>query len=136
MKKSFKIGQSNEIIDNEKVYDLHNCYDVSGITLLSSDLLKIRFDPNSEWGTDCKTVALNFTDVDYLSFLFVPGDRQSVDIHEMGYKNPDDMDDSWLLAEEQSLPQDHLFFRFGGGNYIRIHSKAVVFNEEYMKASG
>ncbi len=130
MKKSFTLGQSNEILKDGKIYDLHNCYDVANILRLSDGTFMMRFDPNSEWGQECKSVVLKFTGVDYIEFRFNPSNKQSVDMQEIGYKSHDDMDDSWLLTEGQSTPQDHLFFRLGGSNYIRIHSKEAVLIEE------
>ena len=51
MKKAFLLGQSNEVIKDSKVYDLHNQYDFSGIVLKWDDRrLKVLFNPRTDYG--------------------------------------------------------------------------------------
>lgn len=130
MNKLFRIGQSNELVVGDSVYDLHNCYDVSDVSMSGDGTFRVRFEPNPEWGKNCRAIVLHFAGVDYLAFRFLPQDKESTDLQEMGYKNPDDGDDSWLLSEDQSVPDDHLFLRFGGDSFVRIHSKEAVLIEQ------
>ena len=130
MNKSFSVGQSNELVLGEKVYDLHNCYNVSGVSLAANRTLQMFFIPDSQWGGDYSPIVLEFTGVDFLEFKLACHANQAVDLHEMGYKSLGDQDDAWLLTEEQATPQDHLFFRLGGDNYVRIHSKNAVLIEK------
>lgn len=130
MKKSFKIGQSNEIVVGDMVYDLHNCYDVAGVSMSGDGVFCMRFQPNPEWGMNCRAIAIEFARVDYLTFRIDPHSEETADLQEMGYKNPNDEDDSWLLSEDQSVPDDHLCLRFDGDNFVRIHSKEAALIEQ------
>lgn len=64
---------------------------------------------------------MNFEAVDYLEFSPNFGSRIVCGLEDMGYKSPGDRDDEWLLDEQQSTPDDHLFFRLEGGDFIRVH---------------
>lgn len=122
MKKGFVIGQSNELIKAGKVYDLHNLYDFVGIVLKGKDCrLQILFEPNSEYGKDQLPISLNFEAIDYLEFSPNFGTRVVDGLDEMGYKNPEDRDDEWLMDEQQATSDDHLIFRLDGGDFIRVH---------------
>jgi hypothetical protein len=124
MKKGFVIGQSNELIKAEKVYDLHNLYDFVGIILKGKDrCLQMLFEPNPEHGKGSLSVLLVFEKIDYLEFSPNFGAQVICGLDEMGYKNPEDRDDEWLMGEQHATPNDHLFFRLDGGNFIRVHCK-------------
>ncbi len=123
MKKNFRIGQSNELIQQGIVYDLHNMYDfVKLVFTLKSRNLQLLFEPCEEY-KDLQAVRLIFEQVDYLVLspdFFI---REVTCLDEVGYKSPGDHDDEWLMNEQQATCSDHLFFRMLGGNYIRIHSQ-------------
>ncbi len=124
MNKNFEIGQSNEIIKSGKVYDLHNSYDFVGIVLKTSvRKLEVLFEPNSEYGNNELPILLCFEEIDYLEFSPNFGASAVSGLDEMGYKNPDEPDDEWLMSENQSTSNDHLFFRLDGGGFIRVHCK-------------
>ncbi|MEJ1338508.1 MAG: hypothetical protein RPU40_06480 [Candidatus Sedimenticola sp. (ex Thyasira tokunagai)] len=122
MKKEFLLGQSNEVIKADKIYDLHNLYDFVGIALNGKDRqLRILFEPSPSYGERSVSVSLVFNEIDYLELSSNFGSRVIQNLDEMGYKNPDDQDDEWLLDEQQSTPNDHLFIRFEGNDFIRVH---------------
>jgi len=122
MNKGFEIGQSNEIIKAGKIYDLHNLYDFIGIVLKAKDRrLQLLFEPNPEYGKGQLPISLNFEEIDYLEFSPNFGTRVISGLDEMGYKNPEDRDDEWLMDEKQATSNDHLFFRMDGGDFIRVH---------------
>ena len=122
MKKGFEIGQSNEIIKAGKIYDLHNLYDFIGVVLKAKDRrFQILFEPNPEYGKGQLPISLSFEEIDYLEFSPNFGTRVVSGLDEMGYKNPEDRDDEWLMDEQQATCNDHLFFRMDGGDFIRVH---------------
>ena len=124
MKKAFLLGQSNEVIKDSKVYDLHNQYDFSGIVLKWDDRrLKVLFNPRTDYGDMGAPISLVFNEIDYLELDLDFGSRVIQNLDEMGYKNPDDQDDEWLLDEQQATPKDHLFIRLEDNNFIRVHCK-------------
>ena len=125
MNKNFKIGQSNELVMDGKVYDLHNQYDLAVVAVGINCSLRLSFEPNPDHGAGCRSVTLEFREVDVLELsdeLVTPGVR---DIEELGYKEPSDRDDEWLLSEDQASPKDHLFIRLEGGHFIRVHGKSA-----------
>ena len=132
MKKDFTIGQSNELLKDGKVYDLHNLYDVSDISLINNkETLEITFRPNTIHGMDYRTIKLKFIGVEYLEFSLNCKGGFVSDLEEIGYKQPKDRDMAWLQTEEQSTSEDHMFFRLEGGNFIRVHSmQALLHNNE------
>jgi hypothetical protein len=122
MEKKFSIGQSNEIIKDDKIFDLHNSYEFIGIVLKSKErYFQILFEPSPEYGKGKLPVSLHFDAIDYLEFSPNFGTRLIYGLDEIGYKNPDDRDEEWLLSEQQSTHDDHLFFRLDGGDFIRVH---------------
>jgi hypothetical protein len=123
MEKKFELGQSNEILKGGRIYDLHNMYDFTGIYVGANRDVHISFQANAEQGRGQPSLALVFSGVDYLEFSPGFGARAVQDLDELGYKSPDDRDDEWLLTEQQATPGDHLFLRFGGGDFIRVHSQ-------------
>ena len=129
MEKDFRIGQSNELIKGSVLYDLHNLYDFSGCLLKSDRSFYLFFAPNPSHGAGHCPVAVEFLDVNFLGFSPNFGAGGLQDLEEMGYKSPSDLDDSWLLRVEQAATPDHLFFRFTGNAYIRIHSTLARIRE-------
>lgn len=124
MKKTFEIGQSNELIKAGKIYDLHNMYDFIGLVLKAKGRqLDLLFKPNPEYGKDQLPISLNFEQIDYLELSPNFGTRVISGLDEMGYKNPEDCEDEWLMDEQQAICSDHLFFRMDDGDFIRVHCR-------------
>jgi hypothetical protein len=124
MNKSFKIGQSNELVKASKIYDLHNLYDFICLVLKTGERrLQLLFEPNQRYGKNQSPISINFEEIDYLEFSPNFGARVVQGLDEMGYKNPEDRDDEWLMEEGQATPNDHLFLRMDNGEYIRIHCR-------------
>ncbi len=130
MKKNFQLGQSNEIIKDGIIFDLHNCYDFKKITLQGAERsLKIFFQPSHSYRDKIHPVYFFFSFLNYLEFSPGFGTRSISNIDEIGYKTSGDQDDEWLLSEEQSTLEDHLFFRLSKIDFIRVHSHKAFFNE-------
>jgi hypothetical protein len=130
MRKNFEIGLSIELVQGGRVYDLHNCYYFSGIVIGSEQSVEIAFDPDRVHGIESPPLIIRFDAVDYLELSPGFGVRDTRDLDEVGYKNPDDRDDEWLQSEFQSDRGDHLFFRVGSDDFIRIHSqRACLFTQ-------
>ncbi len=122
MNKNFKLGQSNEIIKSDKVYDLHNLYRFKELFLKAQDWqLTLLFEPILEYREKQPPVSLIFTKIDYLEFSPGFGCKPISGLDEVGYKSPEDRDDIWLMSEEQATNNDHLYFRMDGGEFIRLH---------------
>ena len=130
MKKNFQLGQSNEIIIHDEIFDLHNCYDLTSITIMGSECsLKIFLSPTHGTQNKIYPVFFFFNLLDYLKFSPGFGTRSISNIDEMGYKAKDDRDDEWLLTEQQATWDDHLFLRFSKNDFIRVHSVKATFQE-------
>ncbi len=122
MRKEFIVDQSNALIKDGKIFDLHNSYEFTGIVLKGQErLLKILFKPTIEQGGERKPISIIFEFIDFLELSPNFGTRIISGLDEIGYKSPTDRDDEWLLDEQQSTPDDHLFFRMDNDDYIRVH---------------
>lgn len=122
MDKNFRLGQSNEIVREDRVFDLHNLYDCSGLSIGAERTAQMCFQPNPEHGAGQPCVLLEFDEIDHLEVCVRLGTRLSEDLDEMGYMSPDQHDAQWLLNEEQATEADHLYFRLGAG-FVRIHAQ-------------
>lgn len=120
MERDFKIGQSNELIKEGVVYDIHNMYDFLGIEIGSGRVIRILFGPNVTYGMRCPLIALSVYGVQYFEVSPGFGTRVISDVDELGYKRSSDRDDVWLLTEQQATIGDHLYIRFVGDDFIRI----------------
>ena len=114
-----------EVLESGKdeVYDLHNSYDFDQITVGSNRRVQISFTPNVQHGKGQRPIVLEFETVDYLELSEQFGVRPISLLEEIGYKSPEDHDHEWLMGERQAAETDHLFFRLGGDDFIRIHSR-------------
>lgn len=130
MKKTFRVGQSNEIVSEGRIFDLHNNYDFSGISMSPGGRVQVSFLPSPDHGRDESPLALIFEGVDYIEMRLGLGKSSERDLEEVGYKSPSDRNDAWLLAEEYSTGLDHLFLRFSGEYFLRIHSESAFLSEE------
>lgn len=130
MQKGFEIGQSNEVIKGGKIYDLHNQYDLIGVLMLGkARRLRLFFEPNAEHGKGNCPIFLDFEQLDFIEFSPNFGTRIISGLDEIGYKNPEDRDDEWLMDERQATPDDHLYFRLDGVDFIRIHCRFADLHE-------
>lgn len=129
MRKTFSLGQSNELIQDGRVYDLHNFYRFSGFFYeVKGKRLQIRFDRISGKFQGASSIVLLFLEVNYLELSPNFGEKEIDGIDEIGYKSPTDRDDEWLLGESQANIDDHLFLRLDEGYFIRVHSKYAELN--------
>ena len=133
MLKDFYVGQSNELVKAGRVYDIHNRYDWVEL-VAEKRRVTLRFEPVSEAPPETPPVVLTFEDVDALERSSGIPDRGSLLVLEMGYKNPADQDDTWLMSEAQAGPDAHLFFRFEGDEYLRVHSQTAKLAELSRKS--
>jgi hypothetical protein len=130
MNKDFKVGQANELIKESRVFDLHNCFDFSSLTISGACVLILTFKPNTNHGAGYSGVTLQAQSVDYLEISPRFGSTRLRDLEEIGYKSRGDHDDNWLLNESQATAADDLFFRFNDGHYVRFHCERATLIEE------
>lgn len=129
MVKDFQLVSSVEIVQDDVLIDLHNCYGFSGLHLNLNEAM-IGFLPDPIWGKGQRAVLISFSEVRYLEVnidfsKFSHVNPQGLDLNEMGYKSPTDSDDNWLLSEDQANADDHLFFRLEADQYVRIYATRV-----------
>ena len=129
MHKDFRVGQANELIKESRVFDLHNCFDFSSLTISGAGVLILTFKPNPSHGAGYSGVTLKAQSVDYLEISPRFASTTLCDVEEIGYKSRGDHDDNWLLNESQASPADDLFFRFNGGHYVRFHCEQATLIE-------
>ncbi|ULA64750.1 MAG: hypothetical protein LZF86_190043 [Nitrospira sp.] len=129
MEKNFRIGQSNELVRDGKVFDLHNCYDYKGIILKGSRLLLIFFEPNLQHDGGQAPILLEFAKVTTFEVSQNFGGADVADLDEMGYKTIGDSDYNWLLDEQQATKDDDLVFRFDNNHFIRINSLVATLRD-------
>lgn len=125
MNKNFTVGQTNELIKEARVYDLHNCFDFAGLAISGAGGISLTFKPNASHGEGYSGIAVQAESLDYFEISPQFGSMTVSDVEEIGYKSRGDDDDNWLLNESQSTPADDLFFRFNDGHYIRFHCERV-----------
>lgn len=125
MNRDFRVGQSNELIKGDRIYDLHNCFDFDGLDVSKAGELRLTFKPNPVHGGGYSSVLVFAQGMDRLALSSDFGPTTVKYLEEIGYKSPGDEDDNWLLSQEQATPSDDLFFRFNDGHYVRFHSESV-----------
>lgn len=138
MEKDFLILDAVAIQIGSDYCDLHNDFDLSSLRVDFADrTLHLWFSPapTNSSATPNKNVSLSFYDIDYLSVSSALLARMTQDVVEIGYKNPDDFDHDWLIRESQATSADHLFIRFSGDEFIRVHSKVAVATHRVLEAS-
>lgn len=129
MNKNFKVGQSNELIREGRVYDLHNCFDFGCLAISGTGRISIMFRPNTSCRDTNVSITVQAESVDFLELSPKFGVLPVILLDELGYKSRGDDDDEWLVTESQSTAADDLFFRFNDGQYIRFHSEEVLLIE-------
>lgn len=121
MQKDFSIGQSNELIKDGRIYDLHNSFDFESLVVSGCRDIRLVFKPNVDHGKTHSRIAVQIQSVDYFEISPQFGASIICDIDEVGYKFREDRDDSWLLTENQANEAADMFVRFQGGHHIRFH---------------
>ncbi|HEX8781495.1 MAG TPA: hypothetical protein VF728_10050 [Nocardioides sp.] len=135
MARTFKVGQSNELVSSGKIYDLHGHYDFNGLAVLSGGRARLWFVPNDEHGVGRSSVVIEVEGVDYLELTSGVATGKVRDVDEMGYKNPGDRDLDWLLEERASTDGDHFVLRFGPNDFLRIHGQSMALRERELSES-
>lgn len=124
MKKNFSVNQAVGLSCEGHYFDLHNYYDFQGFDFdVAGKTFCLKFTRTSESQELKQKVSIKFVGIDAfeLSDDFVAHINRN--LLELGYKSADDRDHDWLVGEDDSLPQDHLFFRFEADQYIRVHGR-------------
>lgn len=129
MKRNFIIGQSNELICNGRIYDLHNCFEFVSLSISVECTLKVVFEPKASHGAAYGRTHIEVRGVDYLEMSLNGGDKSIEGIDELGYKARGDRDDEWLMTESQASEDADLFIRFFGGRYLRFRGADALLNE-------
>ena len=133
MRREFKIDNQIAIVGDDYYYDLHNCYDLKGLELdWSKKQVAINFiKVSGEWvkHEDPSRIEILFNGVKYFEVSRDFFLKNSYSLEEIGFKNSEDKDDSWLLSEEQAAADDHLFIRLENDEYIRILSETIEINK-------
>lgn len=125
MKKSFTVGQANELVQHSRSYDLHNCYDFGGLSIAPTRRLRLWFTPNAEHGIGLPSLVIEMSGLEFLELSEGFGVRQLQDLAELGYKGPEDRDLDWLVGEDKATEADHLVFRFSPDDYLRVHARSA-----------
>ncbi len=125
MIRDFRVGQSNELIKGERIYDLHNCFDFGGLDVSETGELRLAFKPSATHGEGYSSVVVFAQGVDRLAMSPDFGPTTVKYLEEIGYKSTGDEDDNWLLSQKQAPSSDDLFFRFNDNHFVRFHSKSA-----------
>lgn len=123
MIKNFVVGQSNELLMDGKVHELYNYYEFSGLRIGAHRTVVISFVPCDPNTMDLPRLELECRHVDYFELSPDFGCKDIREVGEMGYKSPGDLDDEWLMTEQQASAADHFFLRLQDCAYVRVHSR-------------
>jgi hypothetical protein len=135
VKKNFRTADAVAIQIDALYIDLHNDFSLKSLEInfpertFRISFLRITEPQNSN---SCQELTLTFLEIDYLSAS--PGlvGPHGHGISELGYKAPLDLDHHWLMSEAEASPLDHLFLRFDGDEFIRLHSAQVQAKVEHF----
>jgi hypothetical protein len=130
MNRNFIVGQGNELVLEGRIFDLHNCYDFSGIAIASTSCAQLWFKPNPEHSSNISPLVLEVHGLSVLELSSGVVLGTVRDLDEVGYKNPGDGDLDWLMSERTATGEDHLVFRFGPSDHIRIHGACAQLREQ------
>lgn len=130
MDRNFSIGQANELVLDGQLFDLHNCYDFSGIVVMSTGRAQLWFRPNPEHTKNVNALVVDVLGVDVLEITQGVLLGTVCDLDEVGFKNPGDTDLDWLVGERHARGNDHLVFSFGPDEHVRVHGERAQLREE------
>lgn len=121
MSHRISIGQSNEVVYRNEIFDLHNLFDFAALSFQTDNLeLHLCFEPDRDYHPQGFPIRLVFSGVNYLEFSSCFFTRKISGVDEMGYKSTGDFDYGWLKTEDQLSQGDHLVIRFDTSAFIRI----------------
>jgi hypothetical protein len=130
MKKDFKLDNSNAIEGSAGYFDLHNDFYLKAIHLslgVESALEMILHKRSGSWVAASTPAQIRIV-FEKLLFLelspSIVSDFSST-IEEIGYKDANDQDYDWLLGEENSTLDSHLFFMLENYEYIRVYCEKI-----------
>ena len=123
MDKDFTVGQANELIKGDVIYDLHNCFDFDGLMIRGNAQCCLAFKPIINFRDTHPSIIIFAKAVDRFVVSDNFGSATITHLEEIGYKSFDDDDDNWLLRQSQATRADDLFFRFNDGHYVRFHGE-------------
>jgi len=125
MEKNFAVDQAIGLSCEGHYFDLHNCYDFQGFDFdVAGKTFYLNFTRSSGSQQDLKQkVSIKFVGIDAFELSDDFFRHINRNLSELGYKSADDRDHDWLVGEDKSSPQDHLFFRFEADQYIRVHGR-------------
>jgi hypothetical protein len=127
MEKNFVLNDDSISIQmGNQYFDLHNCFDLSGLAIdFSGRQVTLSFTSNPTWIKDTATTTLRllFSEVNFLSISNGVTMKMTREITELGYKPNNDFDLDWLVNEKKSSKDDHFFIRLIGDEFIRLHGK-------------
>ncbi|NWC00539.1 hypothetical protein HX882_32175 [Pseudomonas gingeri] len=127
MIKNFSIPDSVTLQINERVFDLHNDFNVYAVSKnFQENVLEVTFASTVEGIKPQERITVTFHEIDALLLSSNALNLAEPDLMEMGYKNPEDFDHDWINRESVSTSEDHLFFRLCGDEFIRLHSKSAT----------
>lgn len=116
-------GSAGIRLDN-KHYDLHSFFSVSGVVISPVEgavLIKfVSLDQFRDQVHGALKLRLFFFGVDFVEVSSALCKHKSDTVEEFGFKAPNDWDDDWLKSTDKADASDHLFIRFSSMEFIRI----------------
>ena len=128
MNTNFSILDSVGLQAQDNYCDLHNNFYLGVLTVvLKNKIVLLQFERSHDTGpsADVDRIVLKFVEVDYMQVSSGVFSSMIRDIHEIGYKKPDDFDYNWLMSGTEINAEDHLVFRLTDDEIIRVHSFAA-----------
>lgn len=129
MKKNFALNDDSISFQIANHYfDVHNGFHLCGLEIdFIAKQMTIRFSTSNTPLMDQmhEKLTLLFRGVDFLTVNIGNIGKINCDVAELGYKQPDDFDHDWLMREKNCSSEAHLFIRFEGDEFIRIHGETV-----------
>jgi len=130
MDRNFTVEQEIELQVGEEWFDLKNVYFFHSVALdAASGRVRLIFEGHSDSGQPDvvgKKVAVCFDQLTYFTFSEGFASKVNTELSRIGFKNPTDFDDDWLLSDEQSDAGDHLLFCLSNDEFIRAHANKAV----------
>lgn len=127
--KNFVVDQGIALKGEGYYHDLHNLFDVVKLELdIKNNQGSLWLSQVTEEGQSkesSKVIRIVFVTISYVEVSRGITQDASVNLEEIGYKNPGDDDLDWLIPDENASENDHLIFRFGNDEYLRIFCEKV-----------